>query len=73
MKGTQLTMQIMELWLLCSACLQMSVTCSICMKFHVCSLSHYHPYAISNKRLFAKKLKMMNLSDFINSKAKYVR
>ena len=31
------------------------------------------PHAISNKLLFALRLKIMNLSDFINSKAKYLR
>ena len=42
------------------------------MKFHACTLSSCCLYAISNKKLFAKKLEIMNLSDFINSKAKYV-
>ena len=30
-------------------------------------------HAISNKLLFAQRLEIMNLSDFINSKAKYLR
>ena len=46
---------------------------NISMKFLVNPLSFYCQHAISNKLLFAQRLEIMNLSDIINSKAKYLR
>ena len=46
---------------------------NICMKFLVYTLSFCWLHAISNTLLFAQRLEIMNLSDFINSKAKYLR
>ena len=46
---------------------------NICIKFLVFTLSFCCLHAISNKLPFAQRLEIMNLSDFINSKGKYLR
>ena len=50
-------------------CLLRSESFNICMKFLVYTLSFCCLHAISNKLLFAQRLEIKNLSDFINSKA----
>ena len=45
----------------------------VCMNFLVYTLIFCCLHAISNKLLFAQRFEIMSLSDFINSKAKYLR
>ena len=49
------------------------VCCVLKVLIFVCTLSFCWLHDISNKLLFAQRLEIMNVNDFINSKAKYLR
>ena len=59
---------MLELCLHKELCLLRSESFNISIKFLVYTLSFCCPHTIPNKLLFAQRLEIINLSDFINSK-----